>query len=228
MSTPTPNPPSPNAPGLFIAVEGPEGAGKSSQVRRLTERLQQRLGRSGSAPVITREPGGTPAGDRIRSVLLDPELRVDALTELLLYAAARSQHVLEVIAPALERGRLVLSDRFSAATVAYQGHGRGLDLRFIADLNARACAGHVPDLTVLLDVPPETGLQRIAARGATDRLERADLDFHQRVRSGFLRQAEADTTRWRVIDAQGTEDEVAAALWHAVEGAIARWQAGPT
>jgi dTMP kinase len=210
-----------NEPGLFIAVEGPEGAGKSSQVRRLTERLRD----THDDVLVTREPGGTPAGDRIREVLLDPALRLDPLAEVLLYAAARSQHVLEVIAPALAEGRVVLSDRFAAATVAYQGFGRGLDLAFVEALNQRATLGHLPDLIVLLDVAPETGLRRIAQRGAIDRLERADLAFHRRVRAGFLAQAQADPSRWHVIDAEADEQHVAAALWDAVGAALERWRA---
>ena len=210
-----------NEPGLFIAVEGPEGAGKSSQVRRLTQRLRD----AHDDVLVTREPGGTPAGDRIREVLLDPALRLDPLAEVLLYAAARSQHVLEVIAPALAGGRVVLSDRFAAATVAYQGYGRGLDLAFVEALNQRATLGHVPDLIVLLDVAPETGLRRIAARGAIDRLERADLAFHRRVRAGFLAQAGADPGRWHVIDAEANEQQVAEALWDAVGAALERWRA---
>lgn len=209
-----------NAPGLFVTIEGPEGAGKSSQVARLRERLSTLQG----DVVITREPGGTPAGDRIRTVLLDPELRLDPLAELLLYAAARSQHVLEVIAPALAAGRVVLSDRFAAASVAYQGHGRGLDLAFVDALNERATLSHRPDLTVLLDVSPETGLRRIARRGAIDRLERADLAFHERVRAGFLAQAERDPERWLVIDAEADEERVAEALWSAVSTVIERWR----
>jgi dTMP kinase len=205
--------------GLFVAFEGPEGSGKSSQVARLADRLRA----EGFDPLVTREPGGSPAGERIRDVLLDPTLRLDAIAELLLYAAARSQHVVERIAPALAAGSLVLTDRFSAATVAYQGHGRQLDLSFVHGLNERVTLGLRPHITVLLDIAPEVGLARVAARGAADRLERADLAFHRRVRMGFLGQAEADTERWRVIDADDDEMRVAAAIWTAVEPRLRAW-----
>lgn len=206
--------------GLFLAFEGPEGSGKSSQVARLVERLRS----EGVDLVVTREPGGSPAGERIRDVLLDPLLRLDPLGELLLYSAARSQHVVERIAPALAAGALVLTDRFSAATVAYQGYGRALDLSFVHELNARVTLGHRPRLTLLLDIAPEVGLARVATRGAADRLERADLAFHRRVRTGFLSQAESDGERWRVIDADADEASVAAAVWEAVEPILRAWQ----
>lgn len=206
--------------GLFLAFEGPEGSGKSSQVARLAERLRA----EGIDVLVTREPGGSPAGERIRDVLLDPMLRLDPLGELLLYAAARSQHVVECIAPALAADALVLTDRFSAATVAYQGYGRQLDLSFVHELNARVTLGHRPRLTLLLDIAPEIGLARVAARGAADRLERADLDFHRRVRAGFLAQADADRECWQVIDADDDEAAVAAAVWTAAEPVVRAWR----
>ncbi len=214
----SPDPPV-NRPGLFIALEGPEGAGKSSQVVRLAQRLRD----EGVDPLVTREPGGSPAGDRVRAVLLDPSLRLEPLSELLLYAAARAQHVAELIAPALGAGRLVLTDRFSAATVAYQGYGRRLDLDFVKALNERVTLGHRPDLTVLLDLQPHLGLERVAARGATDRLERAALDFHQRVRDGFLAQSRDDPGGWAVIGADDDPDAVAHAVWAAVAPRLREW-----
>lgn len=198
--------------GRFVVFEGPEGAGKSTQIARLAARLRA----TGHDPVVTREPGGTPTGDRIRGVLLDPDLRVDAATEFLLYAAARAQHVSEVIGPALAAGRIVLSDRFSAASVAYQGHGRGLDLGWIRDVNARVTAGLDPDLVVLLDLEPSVGLARVAARGRPDRLEGAALDFHLRVRAGFLALADADPRRWRVFDAGEAAATLETRVWRAV------------
>lgn len=207
-------------PGLFIAFEGPEGSGKSSQVARLARRLHE----AGVDALVTREPGGSPASERIRDVLLDPTLRLDPLAELLLYAAGRSQHVVERIAPALAAGRMVVTDRFSAATVAYQGYGRELDLAFVHDLNARVTLGHRPDLTLLLDIAPDVGLARVAARGAADRLERADLAFHARVRDGFLAQAAAAPQRWRVLDADTDEDALADAVWAAIEPALTAWR----
>lgn len=197
--------------GVFIVFEGPEGAGKSTQIGNLAERLRG----GGFDPLLTREPGGTAAADAIRRVILDPDLEMSALTEFLLYSASRAQHVAEVIAPALRAGRLVLSDRFAGASVAYQGHGRGLDLDFIADLGRRVTGGIEPDLTLLLDVEARTGLERVAARGSPDRLEQADLAFHRRVRAGFLEQAARDA-RWRVFDAGRGEQELAAEIWETV------------
>lgn len=203
------------APGVFIAFEGPEGAGKSTQIAALARRLERR----GRPPLLTREPGGPPASERIREVLLDPLLRIDPLPEFLLYTAARAQHVREVIEPALRDGRTVISDRFAGASVAYQGYGRGLDLAFIHDLTRRATEGVTPDLTLLLDLDPEVGLARVAGRGAKDRLERAELPFHRRVRSGFLAQAEGDPS-WRVLDADQPQEALAEAIWRAVAGAL--------
>lgn len=202
--------------GRFVVFEGPEGAGKSTQVARLAARLRA----AGLDPVVTREPGGTPAGDRIRGVLLDPDLRVDAATEFLLYAAARAQHVSEVIGPALAAGRIVLSDRFAAASVAYQGYGRGLDLDWVHDVNARVTAGLRPDVVVLLDLEPSVGLARAAARGRPDRLEAAELAFHLRVRDGFREQARAEPERWRTFDATTSAVELESLVWRAVAPAL--------
>lgn len=198
--------------GLFVAFEGPEGGGKSTQLLRLAARLQT----DGLDPIVTREPGGTPAADRIRDVILDAELRVDPLTELLLYAASRAQHVREVIAPALEDGRIVLTDRFAAASVAYQGYGRGIDLAFVRSLNERVTDGLAPDLTLLFDLDPEVGLARVHERGTLDRLEGADVAFHVRVREGFLAQAEADPERWLVLDAGDGPGALESQVWDAI------------
>lgn len=197
--------------GRFIVFEGPEGAGKSTQIARLKARLES-LGRR---PLLTREPGGTQAGEAMRRVLLDPDLQIAPLAEFFLYSAARSQHVHEVIAPALAAGQDVISDRFTGASVAYQGYGRGLDLQLIDELNAKATGGLKPDRTLLLDLDPGRGLARAAARAAQDRLESAGLEFHQRTRAGFLEQARTDPT-WVVINADPDEETVAAAVWRAV------------
>ncbi len=194
----------------LIVFEGPEGAGKSTQVALLAERLRA----AGVALTVTREPGGTPTGDAIRDLLLHADVAIDPLVEFLLYSASRAQHVLEVVRPALDRGDVVLSDRYAGASVAYQGYGRGLDLAFVDDLNRHATGGLRPALTVLLDLDPAEGLRRVAGRGAEDRLEREALAFHQRVREGFLAQAEADPS-WLVLDATGTPDAVADAAWAA-------------
>lgn len=215
--------PDPREGGRFIVFEGPEGAGKSTQIARLAERLRT----AGIEPLQTREPGGTTMGDRVRDVLLDPDLRVDPLAEFLLYAAGRAQHVAEVIAPALAAGRVVLSDRFAAASVAYQGYGRGLDLDWVSEVNARAVQGCVPDRVVLLDLDPAVGLARVAARGRPDRLEAADLAFHRRARAGFAAQADADPGRWRRLDADQGADALADAVWHAVADLLAPAAATP-
>jgi len=197
--------------GCLVVFEGPEGAGKSSQVALLARRL-----REAKVPVtVTREPGGTPTGDAIRELLLHADVTIDPLVEFLLYSASRAQHVREVIRPALERGELVVSDRFSGASLAYQGYGRGLDLAFVEDLSARVTGGLRPDLTLLLDVDTITGLERVAGRGVEDRLERAGFEFHRRVREGFLAQAAADP-RWVRLDAAQPEKQVAEAVWSAV------------
>ncbi len=198
--------------GRFLVFEGPEGAGKSTQIARLARRLES----VDLSPLLSREPGGTPAGDRIRAVVLDPGLRIDPAAEFLLYAAARAQHVSELIEPALAAGRTVLCDRFTGASVAYQGHGRGLDLDWVEAVNTQVTGALRPDLTLLLDLDPELGLRRVAHRGQPDRLEAADLGFHRRVRQGFLAQAEADPDHWLVFDADQTEDALAEALWAAV------------
>lgn len=187
--------------------EGPEGAGKSTQLRLLAAHLE-RVGRS---VVTTREPGGTPEGDRIRALVLEPSLSVTPLAEFLLYSASRAQLVSEVIGPALAAGQTVLCDRYTGSSVAYQGYGRGLDLGFVARVNHEATGGLRPDLTLLLDIDPVAGLQRVARRGASDRLERADLDFHHRVRRGFL--AQADAEGWRLFDAARDEQRLGEQIW---------------
>ncbi len=178
-------------------------------------RLATRLRTDGYVPIVTREPGGTPAADRIRDVILDPELRIEPLTEFLLYSASRAQHVREVIAPALADGRIVLTDRFTGASVAYQGYGRGLDVEFVRSLNARAADGLEPDRTLLFDLDPTVGLARVNARGTPDRLEAADLDFHERVRAGFLAQA-AEHDSWLRFDAGDGPGALEEAVWSAV------------
>lgn len=206
--------------GAFLVLEGPEGGGKSTQAERLARRLEA----AGHEVVRTREPGGTPVAQRVREVLLDPGLEVEPLAEFLLYAAARAQHVHELIRPALARGAMVVCDRFTASSVAYQGYGRGLELGFVRDLNARATGGLRPDLTVLFDLDPQRGLERAGVRGALDRLERADPGFHARVREGFQAEA-ARAGDWLVLDAERREAELEAALWAAVRARLPRPEA---
>lgn len=199
--------------GVFIAFEGPEGAGKSTQLRHLAAHLAS----SGLAPLVTKEPGGTPVGERIRHiVLLEPDLTISPMTEFLLYAASRAEHVEHVIRPALAAGHIVLCDRFTGASVAYQGYGRGLPLDFIDSLNARATGGLEPDLTLLFDIDPEVGLARVALRGQKDRLEGADIEFHKRVREGFLLQAQ-EKPSWLTLDASLSEEALRDEVWRALK-----------
>ena len=189
---------------MFVAFEGPEGAGKSTQLRRLAEALKAQ----GLEPLVTKEPGGTPVGEHVRRVvLLEPDLDINPMTEFLLYSASRAQLVADVLRPALTAGRTVLCDRYTGASVAYQGYGRGLPLGFVRSFSAEVTGGLTPDLTLLFDLEPEVGLARVARRGEKDRLEGADLAFHRRVRAGFLAQAEEDSS-WKIIDASPSEAAV--------------------
>ncbi|MAL92127.1 MAG: dTMP kinase [Pseudomonas sp.] len=184
--------------GLFVTLEGPEGAGKSTNREYLADRLRAR----GLDVVLTREPGGTPLAERIRDLLLTPAdepMAVD--TELLLVFAARAQHLAQVIRPALARGAVVLWDRFTDATYAYQGGGRGLPLERIAQLETFVQGDLRPDLTLIFDLPVEVGLARAAARGRLDRFEQEGIRFFEAVRSAYLQRAEAAPSRYRVLDA---------------------------
>ena len=202
--------------GLFITLEGPEGAGKTTQLARLEARLRG----TGRRVTVTREPGGTPLGLRVREVVLDPALDMEPLSEFLLYSASRAQLVHDVLRPALERGDVVLCDRYFDSSLAYQGAGRGLPLPLLRGLTREVTGGLTPDLTLLLDLDPAVGLQRAALRGQPDRLEKADLAFHQRVRAGFLELAQAEAERFAVVDAAQSADAVAAQHWAAVEGKL--------
>lgn len=202
--------------GAFIAFEGPEGAGKSTQLRRLAATLEA----AGLEPLVTKEPGGTPVGEHVRRVvLLERELEINPVAEFLLYSASRAQLVADVLQPALNAGRVILCDRYTGASVAYQGYGRGLPQGFVKGLNAEVTGGLVPDLTLLFDLEPGAGLARVARRGAKDRLEGADLAFHRRVREGFLAQAEADAT-WAVLDAALDENTVERLVREAVRARL--------
>ncbi|MBQ9755139.1 MAG: dTMP kinase [Lentisphaeria bacterium] len=205
--------------GKFITFEGPEGAGKSTQLRLLAEELRSR----GFEVVTTREPGGTPLAELLRNILkthqgtetLHPE------TELLLMEAARSQHAREVILPALERGAVVLCDRFYDSTTAYQGAARNIDTSLIAELNIFAAAFRKPDLTLILDLDIESGFRRAGKRqetaGEYDRFEAENRSFHSRVREGFHAIAAKEPQRVRIIDAEGTPEEVAARIRSAAD-----------
>jgi dTMP kinase len=184
--------------GLFITLEGPEGAGKSTNREYLAARLREQ----GVEVVLSREPGGTPLAERIRELLLAPsDEPMDSDTELLLVFAARAQHLARVIRPALASGAVVLCDRFTDATYAYQGGGRGLDEARIAELERFVQGELRPDLCLVFDLPVEVGLSRAAARGRLDRFEQEGRDFFEAVRHTYLRRAEAAPARYRVLDA---------------------------
>ncbi|MGR7025153.1 dTMP kinase [Geodermatophilus sp. URMC 62] len=194
---------------MFVAFEGGEGAGKSTQVRRLLDWL----GLHEIPARVTHEPGGTAPGVRIRALLLDPATGdLSPRAEALLYAADRAQHVHAVVRPALDVGEVVVTDRYVDSSLAYQGAGRTLAVEEVRRLSAWATGGLVPALTVLLDLPPATGLQRARGRGAADRLEAESLDFHERVRATFLELAAAEPERYLVLDATLPADEIAAAV----------------
>ena len=201
--------------GFFITFEGTDGAGKTTQIRHLSAELRQ----AGYDICLTREPGGTPISEQIRDMLLNPDhSEMAATTELLLYAASRAQHVSEVIKPALEAGKIVISSRFADAMVVYQGYGRGLDLERINRLNRIATDGVTPDVTVVLDLPVEIGLQRVRKRrGGLDRLEREKIEFHQRLRDGYRALAEQEPQRIKIIDAQASPEQVYTQIQGAVQ-----------
>lgn len=214
------------APGVLITLEGGEGAGKSTQANLLKEHLEA----VGLRPVVTREPGGTSLGEVVRRLLKRPAFArrvyerwsktqdwstIHPLSELFIFAAARAQLVAEVIIPALARGDVIICDRFTDSTLAYQGFGRGLDLDLLRLVNRAATQGISPDLTVLLDLPVEVGLARhVATRG--EHFARQPVDFHQRVRQGYLELARAEPARFFVVDAVLPPDDVARRIWERV------------
>lgn len=203
-------------PGFLIAIEGGDGAGKSTQAAELAGAI---------GALLTREPGGTPIGERIRALLLDPgSTGMADRTELMLMLAARAQHLAERIEPALAIGRHVVVDRYSASTLAYQGYGRGLPLEDVRRACELATAGRWPDLTVLVDVPVAVGRQRRGDR--PDRIEGEAAHFHERVRAGFLAEAEADPSRWCVVDGSGEVSAIAAEILSVVTGRLGIEPAG--
>jgi dTMP kinase len=202
--------------GLFVTFEGGEGSGKSTQIARLAEHL--RLG--GRDPVITREPGGTPLGEGIRSLLLDPSRSPEPLAEALLMEAARAELVAQVIRPALARGRVVLCDRYADSTLAYQGGGRGLDRAMLRELNRAATGGLTPDLTLLFDLDPTVGLARRDASGEHNRLDGEPPDFHARVRAAYLELAREEARRFVTLDASLAPATIGARVSEAVEARL--------
>jgi len=204
----------------FITFEGIEGSGKTTQLNLLAERLT----RASFQVLQTREPGGCPIADQIRGILLHPDnALMDSRSELLLYAAARAQHIEEIVRPALGMGKIVLCDRFTDATLAYQGHGRGLDRNLILQLNQLASGGCRPDLTLLFDLPVEVGLSRAKQREieqqdwSEGRFERERLEFHQRIRDAYLDLAHADPLRVKIIDGTASPAEVSQQVTEVVE-----------
>lgn len=203
----------------FVSFEGPEGSGKTTQIRLLHRDLQNR----GFGVICTREPGGTPIGEQIRAVLHD--LQNGAMlptTEILLYSASRAQHVGEVIRPALERGDIVLSDRYAESTIAYQGYGRGLDLGVLQMITGFATGGLRPDLVIYLDLDVCVGLERKyrdqqEGRGEWTRMDQQDVAFHRRVRDGYLQMARQEPARWLVIDAAQSIEVIHATIYNRVE-----------
>lgn len=207
--------------GLFITFEGPEGAGKSTNLKVFAQALAER----GCTPLVTREPGGTPLAERIREVLLslhDESMHAD--TELLLMFAARAQHLNGLIRPALAAGRVVISDRFTDATYAYQGGGRGIDPQRIAALETWVQGELRPDLVIVFDVPVELGMARARARSELDRFEREQQDFFEAVRASYLQRAAADPQRYRVIDASGDLASVRQAMQPLIDEVLERYR----
>jgi len=200
--------------GRFITLEGGEGTGKSTQIRRLAASLEKK----GIAVLCTREPGGSPGAEEIRKLMVEGEPgRWNAITETLLAYAARTDHVARTIGPALATGKWVISDRFNDSTFAYQGVGRGVDRETIRRIDSAVLDDFAPDLTLVLDLDVKIGLERALARsGAETRFEKFGTDFHERLRQAFLDIARRFPERCRVIDASGTEDQVAEAIFAAV------------
>ena len=199
--------------GLFVTFEGGEGSGKSTQLSRLADRLRG----AGFDPLVVREPGGTHLAESIRGLLLDPDARVSAISEALLMIAARADLVARRLKPALTAGRIVICDRYTDSTLAYQGGGRGLDASMLASWNRAATGGLVPDLTLLFDLDPELGLaRRAAAHGSANRIDLESEAFHARVRERYLQIARAEPPRITVLDAERPPDELAERVWSAV------------
>jgi dTMP kinase len=209
--------------GFFITLEGVEGSGKTTQTALVAEALRA----AGHRVTVTREPGGTRAGEAIRAIFLDPAVSLHAAAELLLVLADRAQHVREKLKPALAAGEIVLSDRYSDSTVAYQGYGRGLDLKLLDELNRLATDGTHPELTIVLDLAVETGLERTRARvrgdvRGPDRFEGEQVEFHRRVREGFLTIAREQPGRVRTLDATAPVAEITGRIVEAIVALVAR------
>ena len=205
--------------GLFITFEGIDGGGKTTQLALAAKWLREQ----GYEVVESREPGGTPLAERVRELVLDPSLPLTTTTQTLLYLAARSEHVDKLLRPSVEAGKIVLCDRFSDSTLVYQGLSQGkslAELAMLRNLCSFASAGLAPDLTLVFDGRPEVLVRRRAARGVSDRYELQGLDFQQALRNGFLALAEAEPERLKLIDAEGSQEQVAASVQQAISALL--------
>lgn len=207
-----------SARGLFITFEGPDGSGKSTQARMLAERLRK----DGRDVLESVEPGGTPIGQQIRRILLDPSNQeLTTTTELLLMFAARAQNVEQWILPALGQGKIVISDRFTDSSLAYQGAGRGLGADVVLEVDHIACHGLVPDLTLCIDIDTEAGLARARGRGDLEtRLEEQAIEFHRKAREAYHALAKSEPQRFKLIDGRGSPAAIAARVWEQVSGLL--------
>jgi dTMP kinase len=202
---------------LFITFEGVEGCGKSTQSRL----LYRRLTKLAIPTILTHEPGGTPLGEKItRTLKWALKLGISPLSELLLFEVSRSQHIVDIIKPALKEDKVVICDRFSDSSIAYQGYGRGLDLKLVRESNNIAMQGVVPNLTILLDVPPERGLLR--KKGKPDRFHAENLAFHQRIRQGFLKLAKEEPARWLLVDGTQSKEKIAGIIWDKINNLLSK------
>lgn len=204
--------------GIFITIEGPDGSGKTTALQQVVPRLQQEMNRK---VVATREPGGSPIAEKIRSLILDPShTDMDSRTEALLYAASRRQHLIEKVLPVLESGDVIFCDRFVDSSIAYQGYARGIGEEGIREINQFATGGLEPDVTLYIDVPAEVGIQRIHANLGEreyNRLDQEKLDFHEKVRAGYQQLAKANPERIVVVDGTMSREAVAEACYQIIK-----------
>lgn len=204
--------------GIFITIEGPDGSGKTTALQQVVPRLQQEMNRK---VVATREPGGSPIAEKIRSLILDPShTDMDSRTEALLYAASRRQHLVEKVLPVLESGDVIFCDRFVDSSIAYQGYARGIGEEGIREINQFATEGLEPDMTLYIDVPAEVGIQRIHANldeREYNRLDQEKLDFHEKVRAGYLQLAKANPERIVVVDGTMSREAVTEACYRIIK-----------
>ena len=210
--------------GFFLTLEGPDGCGKTTQALLLKEAPLKK----GFDVVHSREPGGSSFAEELRSIILNPKYKISPLVELLLYEASRAQHTEEVIRPALQKGKYIICERYRDATIAYQGYGRGIPLSLIEQLNSIATENLIPDLTIVLDIPPEEGLGRIKkmkGKSGGDRLEQESLFFHKRVRKGYFAIAKKNPKRVKILSAKGTIKELHQKILKEIEDRIESYPA---